>query len=360
MGEKHYRRRAWFAVLGMAVAAGVLPALGVPISSPVVADAPKRLDPAAWGDDHVGKPVPAYTTGDECLFCHRDKVGPTWGANRHNLTIRLLDSPSPAWDALKQSPAKDLADEVKYVMGAGQRQRFLKPAKAYGTLELLSVEWIPPRGKEPGKLVSTERPHWDDKTFGDTCAGCHTTAVDPRDRAFSALSLDCFVCHGIPPAEHTKKPQLAILAAKRKDEPRVVTAVCAQCHVRTGKSKNTGRPFPTNFVAGDNLFRDFQIDFSDLALKDLSTADRHVLENVRDVVVLGKEAMTCLTCHDVHSRSGKKHHLVPEGDSCLSCHNADGPKRDRKPFSTHSKTCGHKARDSDDRRPRAGFRALAR
>jgi hypothetical protein len=340
MGEKRYRRRAWFAVLGMAVVAVVVPAPGVPISAPVVADTPSRLDPAAWGDDHVGKPVPEYTTGDECLFCHRDNVGTSWGANRHNLTLRLIDSPSPAWDALKQSPAKDLADEIKYVMGAHQRQRFLKPAKAYGRLELLSVEWLPPRGKELGKLVSAERPHWDNKTFGDACAGCHTTAVDPREKAFSALSLDCFVCHGTPGAEHTKKPQLAILAAKRMDEPRVVTAICAQCHVRTGKSKNTGRPFPTNFVAGDNLFRDFQIDFSDGALKGLSTADRHVLENVRDVVVLGKEAMTCLTCHDVHDRSSKKHHFVPESDSCLSCHRAEGAKRDRKPFSTHSKTCG--------------------
>jgi hypothetical protein len=331
MANKRHHRRAWVGVLGMAAATATL----------IVADTPKRLDPAAWGGDHVGKPVPEYTTGDECLFCHRDTVGPTWSANRHNLTIRLLDSSSPALDALKQSPAKDLADEIKYVLGEGQRQRFLKTAKAYGTLELLSAEWIPPRQKEPGKLVSAEHPHWDSKTFGDACAGCHTTAVDPKEKAFSALSLDCFVCHGTPPAEHTKKPDFALLAVKRKDEPRVVTAICAQCHVRSGKSKSTGRPYPTNFVAGDNLFRDFQIDFSDAAFKDQSTADRHVLENVRDVVVLGQEATTCLTCHDVHGRSSRKHHFVAEGDACLTCHNAEGSKRERKPFSTSSKTCGY-------------------
>ena len=321
-------------ILGMLV-------VGAMTSRLISSDAPKRLDPAAWGSDHVGKPVPEYITGDECLFCHREKVGATWGANRHNLTIRPLDENSPALAALKDSPAKNLPDEIKFVMGNQQRQRFLKSAKAYGKLDLLSVEWTPPRDKQPGKLVSTERPHWDAKSFGDSCAGCHATAVDPKEKAFSAVSLDCFVCHGNVPAEHAKKPELAYFSAKRNDEPRVVTSVCAQCHVRSGKSKNAGRPYPTNFVAGDNLFRDFETDFSDQALKTLSTADRHVLENVRDLVVHGKETVNCVSCHDVHGRSGKKHHLVPKSDYCLNCHNAEGPKRELKPFSAHSKTCGY-------------------
>jgi predicted CXXCH cytochrome family protein len=301
----------------------------------------KRLDPAAWGSDHVGKPVPEYTTGDECLFCHREKIGAGWGANRHNLTIRPLDPESPAAGALRQPPAKEFADAVRLVLGGQHRQRFLKPSKEYGKLDLLSVEWVPPRGEVPGKLVSVERPHWNAARFADSCAGCHTTAVDPKEKAFSAVSLDCFACHGSVPAEHAKKPELAYLSPKRKDEARVVTSICAQCHVRTGRSKETGRRYPTNFVAGDNLFRDFRADFSDAALTVLSSADRHVMESVRDVVVFGREAVTCLSCHDVHGRSSKKHHRVPEGDNCLTCHNGDGPKRDRKPFSTFSKTCGY-------------------
>src|SRR5579872_4522958 len=28
---------------------------------------------AGWGADHVGAPTPEYATGDECLFCHRDR-----------------------------------------------------------------------------------------------------------------------------------------------------------------------------------------------------------------------------------------------------------------------------------------------
>jgi hypothetical protein len=316
-------------------------ALGVMTSRLLWADEPTRLDPAAWGSDHVGRPVPEYPTGDECLFCHRDRIGTTWNANRHNLTIRPLDPESPEGGALMQLPAKDFADAVKFVMGNQQRQRYLKPSKEYGKLDVLSIEWVPPRNEKPGRLVSTDRPHWNETQFGDSCAGCHTTAVDPREKAFSALSLDCFVCHGTVPAEHAKKPDLAFLSPKRKDEARVVTSICAQCHVRTGKSKASGRPYPTNFVAGDNLFRDFQVDFSGEALQAVSAADRHVLENVQDVVVLGREGVTCLSCHDVHGRSSKKHHPVAQSDRCLTCHNPDGPKRDRKPFASSSKTCGY-------------------
>jgi hypothetical protein len=307
---------------------------------PNTGDPPRRLDPAAWGSDHVGKPTPEYATGDECLFCHRT-VGPTWPDNRHNLTIRPLEDASPVLAALKQSAAKERAAEIKFVLGGPQRQRFLRPARAYGKLDLLSVEWVPPRAGEPGQLVSLERPHWDATRFCDACAGCHTTAVDPKEKSFAALSLDCFVCHGDVPAEHANKPERAYLSPKRKDSARVVTSICAQCHVRTGKSKSTGRPYPCNFVAGDNLFRDFQVDFSADGFKDLSTADRHVLENVRDVVVNGQEAVTCLSCHDIHGRSSKKHHRVARSDSCWTCHRSEALKGQRKPFSSHSKTCGY-------------------
>ena len=49
---------------------------------------PVTLDPAAWGSDHVGKPVPEYVDGNECLFCHRNDVGPAWSDNRHNRSVR--------------------------------------------------------------------------------------------------------------------------------------------------------------------------------------------------------------------------------------------------------------------------------
>src|SRR5205814_4445201 len=137
-----------------------------------------------------------------------------------------------------------------------------------------------------------------------------------KTRAFATLSLDCFVCHGEIPEKHTTEPALAHFSKRRKEEPRVVASICGQCHLRTGASKSTGLPFPNNFVAGDNLFRDFQVDLSSTAIAGLNPADRHVQENVRDVVLLGKENVTCLTCHSVHQQSAKQHRDVTESAIC--------------------------------------------
>lgn len=309
-------------------------------SREVQSEPPRQLDPAAWGSDHVGQKVPDYVTGDQCLFCHRT-IGPTWGANRHNLTIRELPETAPARTALEPSLAKELAAEIQFVIGDRRRQRFLKASKAYGQLELLSMAWAPPQGSEPGKLIAPDRPQWDANQFAESCAGCHATAVESQTKAFSSLSLDCYVCHGHVPTEHPNQPELAYLSPSRKDSARVVTSICAQCHVRTGRSRSTGRPYPTHFVAGDNLFRDFKVDFSEPALGRLDAGDRHVLENVRAVAVLGDETLTCLSCHDVHGRSSARHRQLPRSDYCLNCHGTAGPPWDLKPYSNHSQVCGY-------------------
>src|SRR5262245_57842719 len=144
MPETAYSRRTW-----VTAAVAALAGLWLLGSQVISSDGPTRTDPAAWGSDHVGKAMPDYGTGDECLFCPRSKVGTTWSANRHNLTIRAVDEKAPALIDLKKSTLKDLADEVQHVMGDQRRQRFLKPSKDYGKLEVLSVQWAPPGEHAP-------------------------------------------------------------------------------------------------------------------------------------------------------------------------------------------------------------------
>jgi len=301
-------------------------------------DDSKRLDPAAWGSDHVGKPLPEYVTGDECLFCHRG-LPESWHTNRHRLTMREAEPDSAAIRALHNSPLRAFADETKWVVGRRHRVRFLKPTGEYGKVAMLSVAWLPPRSGEAPRLDPTDNPRWDAAKFADACVGCHTTGVDPKTRAFSSPSLDCYVCHGEATLDHSKDTSLIPLSRTRKDPARVLISICGSCHVRSGKSQSTDRPYPNNFVAGDNLFRDFNVDLSDEAIGRLNPADRHVLENVRDVVVRGKDESTCLSCHDVHKGSSKKHREMAEQPLCLTCHNANGPKSVRKPFEVHSTTC---------------------
>jgi predicted CXXCH cytochrome family protein len=302
--------------------------------------AEERLDPAAWGKDHVGLPMPEFTSGDECLFCHRD-VGPAWPTNRHGQTIREIDAQSPTIQALADLPAaRDLAGEVELLMGGRNRQRFLKRSAEHGHLDLLSVEWMPSKSGTNGRLNQTQEPHWDSQTFGRRCAGCHATAVDSAKQAFAAISLDCFVCHGEVADGHTTQGSLVLLSTTRRDSAAVITSICAQCHIRTGAAKSSGLPYPNNFVAGDNLFRDYQVDLSAAAIAELNPADRHVQENVRDVVLLGKDSVTCLTCHNVHQQTAKKHREVAESALCANCHVPES-KKIRVPYVIKSSTCGY-------------------
>src|SRR5260221_189539 len=75
---------------------------------------------------------------------------------------------------------------------------------------------------------------------------------------------------------------LMLLSKKRADGPEVITSICAQCHLRGGKSGSTGLPYPNQFVAGDNLFRDFRVDFAKADDPTVNDADRHVYRKVRD------------------------------------------------------------------------------
>jgi len=338
-----WRAASIAASIGLMLAGAiVLPGQGRDQDLPgsVAAGKPTPIDPASWGGDHVGGHVPEYLTGDECLFCHRLDIGPGFAGNRHNLTIRPIDEGPDALKALEESPTtKDLAGAVVYLMGGTRRQRYLKPAQAHGHLVLLSTQWEPPRHDRPGRLLDLEQPRWDAKTFGDACAGCHATGVESGTQAFSVVSLDCYVCHGAVDPKHSKDTTLVHLSKARHDPPRVLTSICAQCHIRTGRSKSSHRPYANTFVAGDNLFRDFQVDLSRAATARLHPGDRHVQENIRDVVLRGDEAVTCLSCHDVHRQSSGKHRRVPRHDLCLNCHDASGQHTTYDAEGQHSAIC---------------------
>ncbi|HTM55165.1 MAG TPA: cytochrome c3 family protein [Pirellulales bacterium] len=299
----------------------------------------KQLDPAAWGSDHVGQPLPQYTEGGECLFCHRNQVGGSWQTDKHNRTIRDAEPTEPAIQALAaELKTKSLSPEVKLLMGDTRAQRFLKRSPAYGKADLLSVVATFGRGRR-ARLEGTNNPHWDTEAFATGCAGCHATAVDPQTHAFSTVALDCYACHGESPAEHTEDTRLISLAKARKDSPAVVASICGSCHIRFGKSKASGLPYPTNFVAGDNLFKDFEVDWNVTDDPKLNPADGHVMDNLRDIVLFNRESTTCLSCHDVHTGSSKKHRELPVVDNCQRCHDAGTPIKGHKAYEVHSERC---------------------
>jgi hypothetical protein len=262
---------------------------------------------------HAGQPVPKYVTGDECLFCHRVAVADTWEHNPHTRTVHPPDDAEPS--------AKGIPSDVDYILGAHAPYRGLK-SDGYGKFD----------------LFSTDGKHWDKQSFALRCAGCHTTGVDPQTHAFSAISLDCYVCHGVAPQNHPTDTSLIWFSKKHSRDPKLVVSICGQCHLREGKSKSSGLPYPNNFVAGDNLFEDFQVDFAAADDNSLNPADRHIVRNARDVI-MHESDVTCISCHKIHDNTSNKHRLVLSGPTCLDCHNAEGPRKVVKEYTVHSALC---------------------
>jgi hypothetical protein len=260
---------------------------------------------------HAGQPVPEFVHGDECLFCHRTQVGTSWKANRHGNTVKQKEDAPALAERLK--PPTD----VTHFLGSRDKIRILKK-DGYGRFSI----------------------DGDKEKFGERCAGCHATGVEAATKTFQYFGIDCYACHGVVDLNHSSDTSLVWLSKKRRSDARAITSICAQCHLRGDevRSKTTGRPYPDNFVAGDNLFLDLQANFNKADDQTLNAGDRHVYRNVRDVLEKGSET-TCLSCHRIHGDGSRKHRLVLTNESCLDCHNAEGPKRVTKPYTVKSTLC---------------------
>jgi hypothetical protein len=302
--------------------------------------AQKQLDPKAWGSNHVGKPLPEYVQGDECLFCHRNEIGPAWQSNAHGVAVRKREDAPELTKMVEAQPAlAEVAKQIEYFLGSRHRVRFLKK-EGYGKFAMLNAQAaLSETGQaRTAKIIESEKLVWDKEKFGNRCAGCHTTAIDPATKAFSAFALDCYVCHGNVDLNHTSDTSMILLSKKRRSDAKAITSVCAQCHLREAKSRSTGLPYPNNFIAGDNLFQDWEVDWSKADDEKLNAGDRHVWRNVRDVALYGNESITCLSCHQVHGNSSFKHRRVLRAPICSECHQGEGFK-DLKRYTVQSGLC---------------------
>jgi hypothetical protein len=250
------------------------------------------LPVALWGQRAQ---LPEFVAGDQCLFCHRNDIGPGWQKNRHNLTVQAM------------------ADGVGFTLGARQ-QRELKKS-GYGRFAMREADGT-----------------WNDRKFNVRCAGCHTTAVNGSTLAFTEFSIDCYACHGVVDLEHSNDTSLMLLAKKNKTAARVVVGICGSCHLRGGVSKAKGLPYPYQFVPGDDLFADF------VPAEKAPAADVHVYTNIRQIVQNNSD-VTCLNCHSVHGGSSARHRRVLTSVVCLDCHYASGPKNNVKPYAAASPLC---------------------
>ncbi len=302
------------------------------------AAAAQTKDPAAWGGSHAGQPVPEFVHGDECLFCHRNDIGPGWQKNPHGLTLRQREDAPELMAFLKTEPGlAGLEKETTHTLGAVRYIRYLKQA-GYGRLDISNVRTDLDQDRRVAHWEHAGDPQWEHDKFANQCAGCHATGVDAKTKTYSAIGLDCYTCHGVVNLEHTGDTSLIFLSKKRRSDALAIESTCAQCHLRGGRSKSTGLPYPNNFAPGDNLFKDYDVDWKRADDALLNPGDRHVWINVRDVALNGSDT-TCLSCHRLHANSTERHRRVLTSAICEQCHNTTGPKKAVKSYTVHSTLC---------------------
>ncbi|MEO6724573.1 MAG: multiheme c-type cytochrome [Blastocatellia bacterium] len=306
----------------------------------------KKLDPAVWGGNHAGKPVPEYVHGDECLFCHRNTIGATWQNNAHGITIRQREDAPELTALLKTQPKlNDLAEQIEYFLGSRHYVRLMKK-EGYGKFSLLNTKAVLTADHKVERWEAADKPAWDKEKFGNNCAGCHATGVEAATKEFAAFGIDCYACHSVVDPNHGNDTSLVLLSKKNRSNVKVITSLCAQCHLRESKSRSTGLPYPNNFVPGDNLFQDLMVNWAKADDEKLNAGDRHIWRNVRDVAVNGEENITCLSCHQIHAVAGAnpptnptiRHRRILRAPICSECHAADSFKNP-KPYVVHSGLC---------------------
>ncbi|HXG93606.1 MAG TPA: multiheme c-type cytochrome [Blastocatellia bacterium] len=298
----------------------------------------KRLDPKDWGGNHVSKPLPNYVQGDECLFCHRYGVGATWQKNAHALTVRQREDAPEMVKILEAQPSlASITKQVEFFMGSRHRVRFLKK-EGYGKFAILNAQAVLGESGQATKIIDGDKLVWDKDKFANRCAGCHATGINAADKTFTAFGIDCYVCHGDVNVDHSNDTSLILLSKKRRNGAKLITSLCAQCHLRGSRSRSTGLPYPNNFVAGDNLFQDLEVDWSKADDEKMGPGERHIWLNVRDVALYGNEAITCLSCHQIHGNSSLKHRRILRVAICSECHESEGFKNVKR-FSVHSELC---------------------
>jgi hypothetical protein len=230
-------------------------------------------------------PAQEFVHGDECLFCHRNNIGPSWQKNAHGLAMRQKEDAPDLIARMEADPKlAPFAAETTHTLGSRHVVRYLRQS-GYGRQDLLS---------------QTDPPQWQKDKFNDHCARCHTTAFDPKTRTYAAIGIDCYACHGVVDLEHSTDTAKVFLSKKRRSDAQAITGTCAQCHLR------------------DNT---------------------HVALNVSEVLQHGGQT-TCISCHRVHANTTERHRHVLAGPICLECHNAEGPRKNLKTRATgHSATC---------------------
>jgi hypothetical protein len=293
-----------------------------------------------------------YVGDGACAQCHREKVD-SFHQTSHYLTSRLPDKSSILGKFTKDSNTRGTSNpELSFRMdekadgffqtavvgidpytterterfglvvgsgGKGQTYLFWKDDKLFELPVSYWTElgWVNSPGYRDGVANF-------DRVITPRCLECHATYFESMppppnryDKSAFVLGITCEKCHG-PGREHVQfeesKPAPSsdpvILRPKRFSRDRQMD-LCGWCH--SGAGVTLAPAF--SYLPGGPLGKYLQLPAPDPNAKiDVHGSQVELLEKSR---CFQASAMTCLTCHDIHT---VQHDPSDFSQHCLSCH----------------------------------------
>ena len=293
-----------------------------------------------------------YVGDDTCKLCHREKVE-IFHQTAHYLTSRLpsrnsiLGNFTPGANVLKTSNPELLfrmetkvarffqtavegvppyteshTEEFGLVVGSGGKGQTYLYWRGDRLFQLpvsywRKLGWVNSPGYRDG-FVNFQRP------IIPRCLECHATYFQAVPHFLNRYVQDNFVmgitcekCHG-PGREHVERESSnpktpsgpAILNPARFSRERQID-LCAWCHAGHGEAITP----PFTYVPGQPLDKYIELPPPDPGAQIDVHGDQ--VELLRKSRCFQSSAMTCVTCHDVHT---PQHDLAALSQHCLSCH----------------------------------------
>ncbi len=329
--------------------------------APATTPRAKASTPARVAPEKKSAAQSASVGDDACRSCHQDKTD-SYHHTAHSITSRTPSKDSisghfgpgsnifksestnlffemkAATNGFFQTAVLDLSsnkvarrtERFEIVIGSGRKGQTYLYWQGDNLFQLPVSYWVEGDGwvKSPGLAEGSI--YFFERIITARCLECHANSFEwlpPRpnhyNRAAVTLGISCEKCHG-PGREHVALfrsksptqplPNPAIINPARLSRDRQMD-VCALCHAGHGNSKT----FPGTFVPGDVLSHHLELPKpSPDDYVDVHGSQVQLLKRSR--CYQSSPAMTCSTCHDVHT---PQRDVAAAAARCLTCHKVE-------------------------------------
>jgi len=270
------------------------------------ASGPPRLDPSRYAGSAV------------CASCH-PRQARLWRLSAHARMVRNPRRDPQAVLAVFEGNSPFPPGEIAYVLGSRNVQRFV------------SARGVDLVVRAPIWLVRPARwdlSYWRELDWLKSCAGCHTTGLDPVAGRYAEEGIGCEACHG-PGRLHAASRRARDIVHPGRLGPRRRDMICESCHT-TGHDATGEFRFPAGYLPGADL-RQYYFGLTPRPGQDNRTfrgdgsyEDRHAQFLFWQSVMLLRQGQTCDLCKDFRSaHRGAEHEEETRMTSlefCRSCH----------------------------------------